>query len=204
MVSLTAALMIAALFSTVFGEAYKAYETRNVQAKTFSRSTAERIRGLFLPKSMFETTLVGAGIGMGTISASAALSGQSKFLRFSLAEGDLDRNFLELGLISGWIFVALRYAFAAWLVWIGLRAARKGNAMALMLSCFSAFAIFQAQITMHTVYAHLAWFAAGLTIAAAGFARAPVGIRGGWIPPRVVGGGWRASFGPPVPATPRR
>jgi hypothetical protein len=205
MISLTAALLIGALFSTVFGEAYKAYEQRNVEAKTFSGTTTERIRGLLLPKSMFEASLAGVGIGMGTISASAARTGQSKFLRFTLAEGDLDRNFLELGLISGWIFVALRYAFAAWLVWISFRAARKGDATALMLSCFSAFAIFQAQITMHTVYAHLAWFAAGLTIAAAGFARPPVDRPvAGWIASREGGGGWRSSFGPPVRATPRR
>jgi hypothetical protein len=207
MISSTVALMIAALFSTVFGEALKAYEVRNAQARTFSGDTTERIRGLFLPKSMFEASLAGAGIGMGTISASAALTGQSRFLRFTLAEGDIDRNFLELGLISGWIFVALRYSFAAWLLWIGFRAARKGDAMALMLSCFSALAIFQAPITMHTVYAHLAWFAAGLTIAAAGFARAPVGAGGaetGWVPPRAVRGGWRTSFGPPVTAALRR
>ena len=162
---------------------------------------------MFLPNAMFEASVVGEGIGMGTMSASAALTGKSNFTYFTMAEGDIDRNFLELGLFSGWIFVALRLTFAVWLAWISLRAARKGDMTALLLSSFSAFAIFQSQMTMHTVYAHLAWFAAGLTMAAARFARAPVSARvaeTGWMAPRRVVGGWRPSFDPPVPGPSRR
>ena len=80
---------------------------------------------------------------------------------------------MELGLVVGWIFVALRIVFALWLVSIGVRAARRGDPMSLLLASFAALAIFQGQITMHTAYAHLAWFAVGLTMAAARVAWAP-------------------------------
>jgi hypothetical protein len=200
MASLMSALLIAALFSTVFGGAYKAYEQRNASAQTFSGNTTERIIGMFLPGSMFEASVGGVGIGLGTTGASAVLTGRREF---TVAESDLDRNFLELGLFSGWIFVALRWTFALWLVWISLLAARNGDAMALLLGSFSALAIFQSSITMHTVYAHLAWFAAGLTMAAARFPPVSARVAGvGWIPSRVVGG--RASFNPQVPGAPHQ
>jgi hypothetical protein len=212
MVFLIAGLLIAALFSTVFGGAFKAYEQRNVNARTFSgaglsKATTGRIIDLFLPNSMFEASIFGVGIGMGTISARAALTGKSSFEFFTVAEGDIDRNFLELGLFCGWIFVALRLSFAVWLGWISLQAARKGDVTALLLSSFSAFAIWQSQITMHTAYAHLVWFAAGLTMAAARFARPPVSARvaaTGWMPPRRVVGGGRPYFEPSVPGPSRR
>ena len=98
--------------------------------------------------------------------------------------------------------MALRWTFALWLVWISLRAARKGDLTALLLASFAALAIFQSQITMHTVYAHLAWFAAGLTMAAARSALAPVSARAvgtGTMPPRRGVVGWRAPFNPPAP-----
>jgi hypothetical protein len=174
MVSLLAALLIAGLFSTVFGGAYKAYEERNRIANTFSGNTTERIIHTFLPNSMFEASIGGIGIGLGTTGIAATVKG---WRTYGLAEGDLDRNFLELGLFCGWIFVALRWALALWLVLISLRAARSGDSTALLLSCFAAVAIFQSQMTMHTVYAYLAWFAAGLTMAAARFA--PVSA---WMP----------------------
>src|SRR5262249_47598218 len=123
MVSLLAVLLIAGLFSTVFGEAYKAYEQRNLTANTFSNSTTERIIHMFLPNSMFEASIGGIGIGLGTTGTGAALKGRQWYQR----EGDLDRNFLELGLFCGWIFVALRWAMALWLVLISLRAARNGD-----------------------------------------------------------------------------
>ena len=46
-----------------------------------------------------------------------------------MAEGDWDRNFIELGLVVGWIFVALRIMFALWLLLISVRAARSGDPM---------------------------------------------------------------------------
>ena len=166
MVALGAGLLVTALFATLFAGAYKGYEHRNLSARTFSGTTTERIAGLFLPKSMFEASIGGEGIGLGTTGAAAVLSGKRAL---TMGENDLDRNFIELGLFAGWIFVALRVTFALWLVSISVRAARKGDMRALLIASFAALAIFQMQITMHTVYAHLAWFAVGLTMAAARF-----------------------------------
>jgi hypothetical protein len=193
---LALSLLAVAILSTTISGAYKAYEERNLDAGTFSGSTTERIVNMILPKSMFEASIGGTGIGTGTTGAAAYSSG---IRAFTLAEGDWDRNFLELGLFLGWIFVGLRIVFAFWLVSISFQAARKGDAMALLLASFAALAIFQSQITMHTVYAHLAWFAAGLTMAAAapGGARA-IGI--GTMPPRRSMIGWPA---PPNPSFPR-
>ena len=171
---LALSLLAVALLSTTISGAYRAYEERNLNAGTFSSATTERIVNMILPQSMFEASIGGAGIGIGTTGAAAFSTGQRAF---TLAEGDWDRNFIELGLFLGWIFVGLRIVFALWLVSIGFQAARKGDAMALLLASFAALAIFQSQITMHTVYAHLAWFAAGLTMAAARFALAPKGAQ---------------------------
>ena len=197
---LALSLLAVAILSTTISGAYKAYEERNLNASTFSGTTTERIVNMILPESMFEASIGGTGIGTGTTGASAYSTGQRAF---TLAEGDWDRNFLELGLFLGWIFIGLRIVFAFWLVSISFQAARKGDAMALLLASFSALAIFQSQITMHTVYAHFAWFAAGLTMAAARFALAPGGAAAvgiGTMSPRRSMIGWSA---PPSPSFPR-
>lgn len=158
------AALVVGLFSTVLYRAWEAYEERNRAARTFSAAIVERITGMFLPGWMFEASLTGEGIGIATTGAAAAMTGERAL---TLAENDWDRNFVELGLIGGWLFVGLRVAFSAWLVWIGIRAARSGEPTALVFASFAAPAILVTQITMHTVYGHLAWMAAGLTMAAA-------------------------------------
>jgi hypothetical protein len=135
---------------------------RNVDANTFSRGTVDRILSMFLPDA-FEASIGGEGIGTTATGAAVLISGK----RALTYEGDWDRNFTELGVFLGLIFVGLRVSFATWLGVIGLRAVAKGNATALLLASFASPAIFSNQITMHTAYAHLAWFAAGLTMAAA-------------------------------------
>jgi hypothetical protein len=167
-------LLVGALFSTLLSGAYRAYESRNLTADTFSGTTTGRITDMFLPQSMFSASIGGAGIGLGTTGAAAFSTGKRAL---TLVEGDLDRNFVELGLFLGWIFVALRIIFALWLFSISLPAARKGDPMALLLWSFAGFAIFQLQITLHTTFAHLSWFAVGLTMAAARFALEPKGAQ---------------------------
>jgi hypothetical protein len=165
-----------------------------------------------LPQTMFEATISGAGIGLGTTgSAAYSADGNNQYLqdssgrRLTMGEGDWGRNFLELGLVLGWTFVALRIVFALWLVSIGVRAARSGDLMPLLLASFAAFAIFQSQITMHTAYAHLAWFAVGLTMAAARLAWAPrVGqaVAPAMMRPPRGNLGWPPPANPPISHTP--
>src|SRR5262249_30937592 len=165
---------------------------------------------MVLPPTMFEAPIGGVGIGLGTTGAAAAdfSSGavgsyrDSSGRRLTFGEGDWDRNFMELGLVGGWVFVALRIVFALWLVSIGVRAARSGDPMPLLLASFAAFAVFQLQITMHTAYAHLVWFAVGLTMAAArpewvGHAVGPAMVR-----PRRGNLGWPPPVNPPISHTP--
>ena len=123
-----------------------------------------------------------------------------------MGESDWDRNFMELGLVVGWIFVALRIVFALWLLLIGVRAARSGDPMSLLLASFAAFAIFQGQITMHTAYAHLAWFAVGLTMAAARAAWAPGAAQAvgtATMRPRRGNVSWPPPVKPPISDTPQ-
>lgn len=169
-----AALVVLVLFTTVFARAYEAYGERNRSARTFSEATIHRMVGAFAPYWMFEAPVEGEGIGMATTGAAAIMTGERAL---TLAEADWDRNFVELGIIGGWVFVLLRIWFSIWLGWIGFRAARRGDATALVLAAFAAPAILIMQITMHTVYAHFAWFAAGLTIAAARCALLPGRMR---------------------------
>src|SRR5262249_40126546 len=173
-IPLALSLLAIVLLSTIISGAYRAYEERNLNAGTFSSATTQRIADMLLPRSMVEASVGGAGIGVGTTGAAAFATGERAL---TIAEGDWDRNFIELGLFFGWIFVGLRIVFAFWLMSIGFQAAPKGDAMALLLASFAALAIFQSQITMHTVYAHLAWFTAGLTMAAARCASAPKGAQ---------------------------
>ena len=77
----------------MFAGVYKAYEQRNINARRFPSTTTERIIGMFLPHSMFEASIGGVGIGIGTTGAAAVLTGERAF---TLAEGDLDRNFSNL------------------------------------------------------------------------------------------------------------
>jgi hypothetical protein len=200
-VPLALSLLTVALLSSILSGAYRAYEQRNIDAGTFSNATTERIVDLLLPRSMFEASIGGVGIGIGTTGAAAFSTGERAL---TVAEGDWDRNFIELGIVFGWVFVGLRIVFALWLAWIGFRSARKGDPTALLLASFAAVAIFQSQITMHTVYAHLTWFAAGLTMAAARFALTPENVRAvatERMPPHRRGMiGWPA---PPIPSPPR-
>jgi hypothetical protein len=173
---LTGGLVVVALLLAVPG-IQAAYDSRNTSARTFSGETIERITQMVLPPTMFEASIGGIGIGRGSTGA-AAYSNEAKRNadasgRRFMAESDRDRNFLELGLVVGWILVALRIAFTLWLLLIALRAARSGDPMSLLLASFAAPAIYQGQITMATAYGHLAWFAAGLTMAAARAAWAP-------------------------------
>lgn len=164
MVPAAAGFVVLVLFTALFARAYEAYQERNRVARTFSEATVERIVKGFVPYWMFEAPIEGEGIGVATTGAAAIMTGERAL---TLAETDWDRNFVELGIIGGWILVFLRIWFSIWLAWIGFRAARRGDPTALVLASFAAPAILAQQITMHTVYAHFAWFAAGLTMAAA-------------------------------------
>ena len=159
----------------------------------FPAAPLSELSGMLLPQLYVQGVyLAEQGIGIGTTGAAA----------FSLAKRYADSSGRHLTMGEGdWIGILSSLA-CRWLDFRGVtfrvcalarvdkfRAARSGDLMALLLASFAALAIFQGQITMHTAYAHLAWFAAGLTMAAARAAWAPGAARVGrnrMMPPRRV------------------
>jgi hypothetical protein len=185
-----------------------AYESRNRTAGTFSSETIDRIAGMLLPLNMFQAPIGGAGIGVGSTGAAAYSDSEGKNRygdasgrRLTMGEGDWDRNFSELGLVVGSIFVGLRMVFAFWLLLGSVRVARSGDMMSLLLASFAAFAMFQGQITLHTTYGHLIWFAVGLTMAAARAPEVAQAVRPATMRPRRVS--WPPPVKPPITGTPQ-
>ncbi len=148
-----------------FPEAAEAFRQRNENARTFSEATIERIKGMIMPDPDFLDEPLGHGIGASTTAGGYLQRGERKF---TLAENDWDRNIAELGPVIGGWFIAFRVLVAAWLVWCGFRAALWGYPGALVLAGYAGTSIAVAQITQHTVHAHLAWLAGGLVLALAG------------------------------------
>lgn len=164
--------LVAGLFATVFTDALEAYAKRNEEAQTFSMATVERIVNAFVPNWLLEETALARGIGMASTGASAALAGERGL---TAGESDIDRNIAELGVLLGTPLLVLRYSFAIWLGLAALAAATRGRGEALIFAAYAVPQIAIGPVTAHTVYAHLAWMAAGLAMAAARAAQtAPV------------------------------
>lgn len=78
-----------------------------------------------------DTPLLGRGLGMGTNAGSALISGgQATYL---LAEGEWARVILESGPVIGLAYLLLRLVLVAGLVGSGMRLARYGNPLPLLL-----------------------------------------------------------------------
>jgi hypothetical protein len=79
---------------------------------------------------LYETPLLGRGLGMGTVAGSQLLTGEVQFL---LAEGEWARVLLESGPILGAAFLLWRLYLAGWLCWQALQKAMRGDALPLLL-----------------------------------------------------------------------
>ena len=87
-----------------------------------------------------------------------------------LAEYELTRIVQELGPLFGGLYIALRWAFLAWLVVLTLNAACRGN---LQPACYLGFLVpvFLAHdITLQNTMIGIGWFAAGILMRAADLA----------------------------------
>lgn len=109
-----------------------------------------------------EAPLLGIGLGLGG-NASVQLG----YLVREDIEEDWSRNFMELGLVLGPLYVLFRIALVVWLFKGGLGATRRsGNLLPLLLVVFAAVPLFNGQITAHGTVNGYGWLFAGFAIAA--------------------------------------
>jgi hypothetical protein len=109
-----------------------------------------------------EAPLFGWGIGLGTNVGAQFTTGTLGFL---LAEGEWSRVILESGPILGLAYLAVRVAIAGWMFFLGLRCARAGQPLSLLLSGASGLLWINGQFGQPTTLG-FAVFGAGLALAA--------------------------------------
>jgi len=106
--------------------------------------------------------LLGWGVGLGTNVGAQFTTGSLGFL---LAEGEWSRVILEAGPILGLGYLGFRVAIAGWLFLLGLRAAREGQPLPLLLTGASGLLWITGQFGQTTTLG-FAVFGAGLALAA--------------------------------------
>jgi hypothetical protein len=80
--------------------------------------------------ALYESPLLGFGLGMGTNAGAVLRTGKAQFL---LAEGEWARVVLESGPVLGGAFIVWRLCLAVWLGWAAARHAMQGNPLPLLL-----------------------------------------------------------------------
>ncbi len=80
--------------------------------------------------SLFESPVLGYGLGMGTNVGAVLVTGKAQFL---LAEIEWQRNILESGPFLGGAFIIYRLVLCGWLVAIAIRHALRKNLLPLLL-----------------------------------------------------------------------
>ena len=96
----------------------------------------------------------------------------------------------ELGPLFGGLYILLRWSFLAWLAWLALRSAGRGN---LQPACFLGFLVpvFLAHdITLQNTMIGIGWFAAGILMSAervgGALGQATLGRRSSYEPARLA------------------
>ncbi len=111
---------------------------------------------------LFDTPLLGQGVGRGTLMAQGFLSGQRQF---SLGEATWPQLILEMGPVLGLAFIFLRVGVCARLAGRSYRALRQGNVWPVLFSVAAFFLVLNAQWGQATTLG-FAIFTAGLAFAA--------------------------------------
>jgi hypothetical protein len=107
--------------------------------------------------------LTGFGLGMGTNAGAKLLSGSTAYL---VSETEWGRVTGEIGLPLGLIFILARVALTAQLFLIGIRTARQGDLLPLLLACGAFPLVFMGQWSPPNILGFSTLFA-GLVLAAA-------------------------------------
>ncbi|MGZ9158270.1 MAG: hypothetical protein ACXW36_05340 [Nitrospira sp.] len=151
------------LFVHIFSDAYETMQARFETAEHSEGAIQHRaVAGLLSFLWPLERApLLGHGIGIGAPAVNRFLGRPPQ----EFGEAELERNINELGIVLGLIFIVLRFAFAAYLVIVSLRAARAGHPEFLPLAGFAVVGIGQGQITNSTLNGFTYWLLTGLVLA---------------------------------------
>lgn len=150
------------LFIFAFPDMLNAMVKRFDVAAQFEGSIWNRaFSGLFTwVESLATASFLGGGIGAGAPGVAQMLG----LPPLPYGESDLQRNVNELGVFLGLALLLLRFGTAAWILWLGVRLARKGKTLALPLSGFLFFPFLAGQITHSPLSAFPVWLALGILI----------------------------------------
>ncbi len=155
--------LAALLFVHVFADAYQAMQARMQHAERVEGGMHNRIMFGFLEVfwQISKVPALGHGIGLGAPAITRFLDHPN----FGLGESEITRNVNELGLVNGFIFFALRFAFAYYLIRTSVKAARAGQPEFLPLAGLAGLAISQGPITVSSLSGFPFWLLSGLVLA---------------------------------------
>ncbi len=159
-------VILALLYVTIFSGALETAVTRHEQAeRSESSAVLPRLKRQFaniLP-AIFESPLLGHGIGVGSGGGSYLATGRRTF---TLAEDEWPRLVQEGGLF-GLLFLGYRIALVVWLgVGAVLATRRSSNPVPLLFFSFAGPILLRGEITLGGPYTYYGWLFAGFTMAA--------------------------------------
>lgn len=155
-------LLVAVLFVLVFPDMFAAMGRRFESAAATEGSIWVRAFGFFFSAiDAFQSAPVfGYGIGAGAPGVARFIGLQNLIF----GEGDLERNFNELGIAFGFAMLLLRLATATYVALLAVRLAGRGDVFVLPLAGFFLQPILWGQITNSPLNAFLVWVFAGLVL----------------------------------------
>ena len=154
-----------------FSEGLRVFEARwadsnSNSVKGFQTSIVERALNDIMPPTDYilnSDSLMGEGVGYGTMMAQAYLTGKRNF---ALGESEWPRILLEMGPILGLIFIGMRVALCGRMLIAGLLALRRDNVLPILICVDGVLLVLNGQWGQPTTLG-FATFTAGLTFAAA-------------------------------------
>lgn len=165
-----------------FQDASKVFEARWEEA-TDQEGGDEGFKGVLSKRvgsptsGIFETAakapILGMGIGLGTNIGAMRIAGTKKFMVSEDAWGSV---LGELGPILGLALIALRVCLALWLLRLGIRQARSGNTLPLILGGYALANVLLGQTSQPTALGFLV-VGAGLMLAACNPTRQEIALR---------------------------
>jgi hypothetical protein len=133
----------------LFREGVDVTAQRFSQANTSENVVMRIFNGFWTPiAGIWDTPLLGFGLGVGTNVGAALLTGRTEFL---LAEGEWGRVILESGPVLGLLFLLWRLVLAGVLTYASVRQARRKDCLPLLLAGAGALPIVNAQLGQATI-----------------------------------------------------